>query len=128
MAALPALFALSFCVTPAVSAASGEIATLEQRVTDLKRELAEAERDLDAALAAEAMPDVQAKPVSAEISAAEEEVSDDIRFGPVTVGGAMRVNYILGDYEGGSPGPSRGSDGGNFELDTFRVNMSLDQG
>jgi hypothetical protein len=128
LAALPALFALSFCVTPAVSAASGEIATLEQRVTDLKRELAEAERDLDAALAAEAMPDVQAKPVSAEISAAEEEVSDDIRFGPVTVGGAMRVNYILGDYEGGSPGPSRGSDGGNFELDTFRVNMSLDQG
>jgi hypothetical protein len=40
----------------------------------------------------------------------------------------MRVNYILGDYDGGSPGPSRGSDGGNFELDTFRVNMSLDRG
>jgi hypothetical protein len=38
----------------------------------------------------------------------------------------MRVNYVLGDYSGGGDGPSRGGDGGNFELDTFRINMSLE--
>lgn len=42
--------------------------------------------------------------------------------GPLTVGGAMRVNYIYGDYD-----DERGSDIGNVKLDTFRLNLSLDQ-
>ncbi|MBC2595720.1 hypothetical protein H5P28_15745 [Ruficoccus amylovorans] len=50
---------------------------------------------------------------------------NDFKVGPVTVGGAIRANYIYGDYVG-TNGPSRGSDGGNFELDTFRINLDLD--
>lgn len=50
---------------------------------------------------------------------------DKIRIGPLAIGGAMRVNYILGDYPGRGDGPSRGGHGGNFELDTFRINVDL---
>ena len=49
-----------------------------------------------------------------------------IQLGPLTIGGAIRANYILGSYPGGGSGPSRGGNGGNFELDTFRINMALD--
>jgi hypothetical protein len=45
-------------------------------------------------------------------------------IGNLKVGGAIRANYIYGDYEkDGSDGPQRGDNGGNFELDTFRVNL-----
>ncbi len=44
--------------------------------------------------------------------------------GPLEVGGAMRVNYVLGDYEkDGTGAPQRGGHGGDFELDTFRINL-----
>ena len=43
-------------------------------------------------------------------------------------GGAMRVNYVRGSYPGGGDGPNRGGNGGNFELDTFRVNLDYRQG
>ena len=46
--------------------------------------------------------------------------------GPLTVGGAMRVNYVQGDYDRPGDGSlGRGSDEGNFELDTFRINLGL---
>lgn len=51
---------------------------------------------------------------------------DDIMLGPVTVGGAMRVNYVNGDYVVTGDAPQRGGNGGLFELDTFRINLSLD--
>ncbi|ALP52926.1 hypothetical protein Tel_07040 [Candidatus Tenderia electrophaga] len=51
--------------------------------------------------------------------------SDDIQFGPLSVGGAMRVNYTVGDYPE-TEGASRAvRDGGNFSLDTFRLNLDL---
>jgi hypothetical protein len=53
-------------------------------------------------------------------------------WGPFTIGGAMRVNYVQGDYDtikdenGKRTGAlNRGSDEGNFELDTFRINIGL---
>jgi hypothetical protein len=49
-----------------------------------------------------------------------------LQFGPLGIGGAMRVNYVKGDYETDGDGPSRGSRSGNFELDTFRINLILD--
>ncbi|MFN2366803.1 MAG: hypothetical protein ABR523_10150 [Desulfurivibrionaceae bacterium] len=50
------------------------------------------------------------------------------KLGPVQVGGAMRVNYVNGDYrKSGGDGPERGDHGGDVELDTFRVNLDLDQ-
>lgn len=54
--------------------------------------------------------------------------SDEIRFGPLVVGGSMRVNYVLGDYpetEGASPAVR---DGGNFSFDTFRIKLDLASG
>lgn len=56
----------------------------------------------------------------------EEPSSADIKLGPVTIGGAMRVNYVNGDYVKSGEQPQRGGNGGNFELDTFRLNASLD--
>ncbi len=57
----------------------------------------------------------------------EENGADGIRIGPVEVGGALRANYVFGDYPtAGTGGPSRGGSGGNFELDTFRINLGLD--
>lgn len=57
-----------------------------------------------------------------------EEEGKEIRFGPVTLGGAMRVNYIHGDYIVVGKAPQRGGNGGNVELDTFRINASLESG
>lgn len=48
--------------------------------------------------------------------------------GPLTVGGAIRANYTLGDYAtDGSGAPQRGGGGGDFALDTFRINLDLAQ-
>ncbi|VGO22990.1 hypothetical protein [Pontiella sulfatireligans] len=52
-----------------------------------------------------------------------------IEVGPLEIGGAMRVNYIRGDYtETGGDEAQRGDNGGNFELDTFRINLDYNQG
>lgn len=48
--------------------------------------------------------------------------------GPLSLGGAMRVNYIQGDYAKDDSGaPQRGGNGGDFVLDTFRLNLDLAQ-
>jgi hypothetical protein len=54
--------------------------------------------------------------------------SDNLQIGPLTFGGAMRVNYINGDYVVTGDAPQRGGNGGNFELDTFFINASLNKG
>ncbi|MEZ4567402.1 MAG: hypothetical protein R2860_10735 [Desulfobacterales bacterium] len=45
-------------------------------------------------------------------------------MGPFSIGGAIRANYVIGDY---TPEPGRASraqdDGGVFVLDTFRFLM-----
>lgn len=49
-------------------------------------------------------------------------------LGPLKVGGAIRANYVNGDYvESGGDGPERGANGGDFELDTFRINLDYQQ-
>lgn len=51
------------------------------------------------------------------------------QVGPVQVGGAIRANYVIGDYvSDGSDSPQRGGNGGNFELDTFRINFDYNRG
>jgi hypothetical protein len=45
------------------------------------------------------------------------------------IGGALRANYAIGDYGAQTGGPSRAeSDGGNFSLDTFRINADYNRG
>ncbi len=51
-----------------------------------------------------------------------------IEVGPLQIGGAIRANYVIGDYPGRGEGPSRGGGGGDFELDTFRINVDLREG
>lgn len=51
-----------------------------------------------------------------------------IEVGPLQIGGAIRANYVIGDYPGRGDGPSRGGGGGDFELDTFRINVDLREG
>lgn len=53
--------------------------------------------------------------------------SQAFQIGDLSVGGAIRANYIIGDYsyEGdkAASAPQRGHNGGNFEFDTFRINL-----
>lgn len=92
-----------------------------KQVSDLEAKIKELSQQLEEARAAENT----AKQRLAEI---EEPSSSDIKLGPVTIGGAIRVNYVDGDYVKSGDQPQRGGNGGNFELDTFRINASLDYG
>jgi hypothetical protein len=135
---------------PAVTAATAT-AELERRIAELnrqmqrqqqelersKRELEQTRQALDAARSASASSAKAAKQAQAE-AAEYKALADDrgpapepkIQLGPVTVGGAMRVNYVLGSYKQYDPanGPNRGGNTGNVELDTFRINLTLDYG
>ncbi len=54
---------------------------------------------------------------------------NDPWWGSLEIGGAMRNNYVIGDYGGSTGGPSRDfSDGGNFEFETFRFNFDYENG
>lgn len=107
-------------------AKTGDLTALERRVAELDRELEQARRELAAAKQEAQAARQQATRAQAELDSRDLPESDEIRVGPVTIGGAVRVNYILGSYPGGGSGPSRGGNGGNFELDTFRINLGLD--
>jgi hypothetical protein len=119
-------------------AKSSDVAALERRVAELNQELARAKQALaeaknEAVTANDTAAKAKGDPAEEELPAAElaeKETPDStkIKLGPLTVGGAIRANYILGSYPGGGTGPSRGGNGGNFELDTFRINMALDYG
>jgi hypothetical protein len=48
--------------------------------------------------------------------------------GPLTVGGSIRANYTLGDYEtDGTESPQLGGNGGNVYLDAFTVRVDLEK-
>lgn len=51
---------------------------------------------------------------------------DSIQVGNLSIGGALRGNYVVGDY----PDDNRRSwdKGGNFELDTARINLDYENG
>jgi hypothetical protein len=99
------------------NAQTEDAAALQQRVDELTEDLEQAKEELEAA---------EREATAASEKAAEAEAArSPIQIGPLTIGGAIRANYIRGDYEEVINGPSRGGDGGNFELDTFRINMAL---
>ena len=106
------------CVLPAYGAQT-PVAELEAEVDTLTRQLSAANMRL---------ADASDRAATAESALADtRDVSErGITLGPVTIGGAMRVNYIYGDYEKAGDAPQRGGNGGNVELDTFRINASLD--
>lgn len=82
---------------------------LEQRIMELENELDEAKEQL------------QAKE--------GDEAPAKIQFGGLKIGGAMRANYTIGDYDPTLDRPSRSDgDGGVFALDTFRINLDYAKG
>jgi outer membrane murein-binding lipoprotein Lpp len=123
---LIALMAGMISLSPSVHAKSADVAALERRVAELNRELERAKTDLEVARQEKNAAQEKSARAEAKLASRGEPEPAKIKVGPVTIGGAMRVNYILGSYPGGGSGPSRGGDGGNFELDTFRINLSLD--
>lgn len=136
------LFAPAMLLVPSlwIEAQEPDVAALERRVAELSRELERARQELAAARAGvEPAPEEGLAPpspteleapepaaVDEALAPPEEPVRPKFTLGPVTIGGAARINYILGSYERTGDGPSRGGDGGNFELDTFRINMALE--
>ncbi|MBK1724249.1 hypothetical protein CKO23_18710 [Thiocystis violacea] len=134
-----ALFALGILSALPSSALATSTAELEQRVADLKRQLAEAEQALSQAKTGTSSAPIEAATVAQQtveqetveqqfdvVSAPAAEADQGFKIGPVTIGGAMRVNYVLGSYRGYDDGPNRGGNGGNVELDTFRIDLALD--
>jgi hypothetical protein len=102
-------------------------AELEARVEALRQELAQAEAEL-AAAGGEASSSPSA--TASTVAEAEPKVAppaDKIEIGPFKIGGAIRANYVIGDYPTGN-GPTRGADGGNVMLDTFRINVDFASG
>ena len=53
--------------------------------------------------------------------------AEAFEVGPLSVGGAIRANYVYGDYDATGDAPQRGDNGGNFELDTYRINLDFKQ-
>jgi len=109
---------------PQVLAAT-DTAALERRIADLQAELEQAQRDLAAAKTEASEANEQAAAAQAELEEAGNPQAKKITIGPLTIGGAIRANYILGSYPDGGSGPTRGGNGGAFALDTFRLNVDL---
>lgn len=104
---------------------SQDTSRLEARIQQLEAELQRTRQALAEAEKAAADKDIKLAEVQQQ---AEQETEDAIRFGPLRVGGAMRVNYAIGDYPE-TDGASRAfDDGGNFALDTFRINLDYADG
>lgn len=113
------------------------VKALEDKVRALETQLDAARAELEGARNAGELTEVNSNPTKAQATviatadAATSEaenapVDQGFAIGPITIGGAMRVNYVYGDYETNDNGPSRGGNGGNVELDTFRINAALD--
>ncbi len=96
---------------------------LEAQIEKLTRQLEAAKKALNATEEKR----VKAREEAAEAEELQEQIDQIVAsptLGPITFGGAIRANYTYGDYPS-TDGPSRGSDGGNFSLDTFRINADL---
>lgn len=98
-------------------------AELQAQVDDLNKQLAAAQAALAEAEKKESAESAEAGKAQ-ELQEQLDRIEASPTLGPITFGGAIRANYTYGDYPS-TDGPSRGSDGGNFSLDTFRINADL---
>ena len=108
--------------SPAHSAqSSAENQALQKKVERLTRELSQAKQQL--AASESVVAEHEAKLANVADGGPSKITPGDIipALEGLTIGGAIRANYVIGDYANGAA-PSRGGDGGNFELDTFRIN------
>jgi hypothetical protein len=107
-----------------------------QDVESLQRKVQQLEQELQAAQQALADAENQRDTALSQVDQAEEKLAalntkdEGITFGPLKVGGAIRANYAIGDYPDSDNGAASRAveDGGDFSLDTFRVNLDYQQG
>ncbi len=111
---------------PGLATAQSHTQSLEEEVARLRMQLAEAEAELRNVRLSGEPSGERAEVADATAVDSIETESTRIEVGPFTIGGAIRANYVLGDYPSGE-GPTRGSNGGNFLLDTFRINIGFEQ-
>ena len=58
----------------------------------------------------------------------DEKITFAMGDGLLTVGGAIRANYAIGDYPATGGASKASEDGGNFNLDQFKVALSYENG
>jgi len=105
---------------PAAQVYAQSATQLEDRVRQLEQELAAAKAEL--AEAKETIANAN------DLGPSKIEFSGE-SFGTLKIGGAIRANYVAGDYGDKTGGPSRSFDDyGNFELDVFRINADYVNG
>jgi hypothetical protein len=110
-----------------VTAQAEDTEQLEQRIIELQQQLQAAKTALADAQAAKQQA-VEKQQASDERLAQMQKKSERIKFGNLTVGGAIRANYIAGDYPGNGAASSDFADGGNFKMDTYRINLDYANG
>ncbi|MCB1706734.1 MAG: hypothetical protein KDI17_17855 [Halioglobus sp.] len=115
------LSATALCLPVSLQALGAQptVAELEAEVASLTQQLAEANARL-----ADARD--QAEAAEKALADTRDVEGTGITLGPLAIGGAIRANYIYGDYEEVGKAPQRGGNGGNIELDTVRINVTLD--
>ena len=125
---LSALVLTAAALSP-LAATAQDTESLEARVSELERELAAARAELEQAKASEQEALNELEVVRKRVEEAPEVGPDKIEIqdglgGTLKIGGAIRANYAIGDYGDETGRPSRAvDDGGDFDLDTFRINL-----
>jgi hypothetical protein len=113
---------------PAWAAAGPDVEELQSRIEALEQQLTAARSELEQAQAGGQATDAVSGAPQEEAAEADDG-STAAGKSTLRVGGAMRVNYAFGDYGPATGGPSRAEgDGGNFALDTFRINLDYSNG
>ena len=115
-------------LSPSVHAQSADVAALEQRVAELNQELERAKADLVVARQEKIAAQAQAAEAEAELDSRGEPEPARIKVGPVTIGGAMRINYILGSYSGGGQSRTASSSGACRSRRPPRLRTTLREG
>ncbi len=102
---------------------------LKEKLEKLQQELEETRSRLENVRSQKEEARRQKEVAQNKYAEVEDQLANEIRFGPFKIGGAMRVNYTFGDYVPELDRPSRAEDdGGTFALDTFRLNVDFEQG
>ncbi|MEO0510407.1 MAG: hypothetical protein AAF065_11170 [Verrucomicrobiota bacterium] len=116
-----------------VKALSEENSSLKQQLSARETKLEKQEEELEVMKADQREARREQREFSGSANGRERGPGGLIQLGPVSIGGALRANYTVGDYDnpaldGDILGPGRDGDGGTFTLDTFYVNASLEEG
>lgn len=111
-------------------------AELQQRIVELEKQLAEAQSQLavarDTNASAEQLEEAEATLAQANDLGPRKISLNDPWGGTLNIGGAIRANYYVGDYNdpraGAGGGDGTSADTGTISLDLFRVNLDYANG